>query len=159
MKRFAMLASVLILFAAAAFAQFDEEIAWALDLSEDQKTQIDEIILRLERQGEFLELDLRQAEINLRRELLDDEPDLEVLRGLNAEVYAKTAEMEFLYIELIVRLKGILTPGQFRLWQEIEANLEMEQHEEHREFDEHEEEWADDHHEERDEYDYRENRR
>lgn len=95
-----------------------------LNLTAEQRTQIREIIKNSIQQNREIVEELRELKVQLRETLLEQDVDAEKLSQLQADIAAKELAQEKARVDMLLRMKEVLTPEQQKLLQRARAARE-----------------------------------
>jgi Spy/CpxP family protein refolding chaperone len=96
-----------------------DEMKKELGLSDDQAKRISTIMLDSWKQIEEKHIALQRTMIDLREQLLKDQPNLTEIKRIIDRKSAVVAEIEFITIKRDLDIKAVLTPEQFNRWKSL----------------------------------------
>lgn len=91
----------------------------ALGLNDDQMKKISTIMLDSLKQIQEKHLAVERAMIDVREELLKDNPDLNKIKASIDKKSTIMADIEFITIQRDLNIKSVLTPDQFLKWKSL----------------------------------------
>jgi Spy/CpxP family protein refolding chaperone len=98
-----------------------ERLAQQLELSDDQRRQVQSLQLNYAKEAIRTRADMAVARVEVRQLLNADQPDLSQVKDKLQQIACKEAQLRFAHITMMQDIRKLLTPEQQKQWRALRA--------------------------------------